>query len=227
METKEIERYLDPRVKLHCKLLSPFTLALLTDEILAPMSFSMDDIPVEGKDGLFIALDLMYFNERNGYEVVGMRLYSKDPSRVWLIDWQMMRTLRIEDYKKYALSHVLLIERPGTKPSDFEYRPYRFDYDLHYAAEARKESGKLDLKAIARLYSAAILTTRNPREVLAKGFGVSKPAISKWVEKVRAEGYGTYTYTREEIEERVKEDGETAARLAQYDVELPLDEENE
>lgn len=35
---------------------------------------------------------------------------------------------------------------------------------------------------------------KNPREVLAGGFGVSKPAVAKWAAKARAEGlYTAYT----------------------------------
>ena len=102
--------------------------------------------------------------------------------------------MRIEDCKNYAVSLVLLRYRPGTPISDFDYMPYNFWNDLHYVAQARVESGSLDLKAFARLYSVATKIMKNPREVLAGGFGVSKPAVAKWAAKARAEGlYTAYT----------------------------------
>ena len=195
METREIAPLLDRRVKIYDRSLNMSTVVDIAEDVDAPARFSVTDIPVEGKEGLMLALDINYSGfPRDEYDVIGMRLYSTDPARTWIINANLLRALRIEDCKNYAVSLVLLRYRPGTPISDFDYMPYNFWNDLHYVAQAREESGSLDLKAFARLYSVATKIMKNPREVLAGGFGVSKPAVAKWAAKARAEGlYTAYT----------------------------------
>lgn len=195
MKTSEITPRLDRRVRIHDDYLGVSSVVDIAADVDTPTRFSVVDIPVHGKEGLMLALDIAHSgSERDEYDVVDMRLYSADPARTWIINGKLLRTLRIDDYKNYAVSLVLLRYKPGTKIRDFDYMPYDFWDDLRRVAAAREKSGSIDLSAFARLYSVATKIMKNPRDVLAEGFGVSKPAVAKWVAKARAAGlYTAYT----------------------------------
>ena len=121
METREIAPLLDRRVKIYDRSLNMSTVVDIAEDVDAPARFSVTDIPVEGKEGLMLALDINYSGfPRDEYDVIGMRLYSTDPARTWIINANLLRALRIDVCKMFAVSRVLLRYRPGTPLSELD-----------------------------------------------------------------------------------------------------------
>lgn len=217
METKELQRLIDPSVTLHIPVVNASTLIPCGEGLYLPSAFSVARTGVKGNEVLQHKITFNGESSRHTLKVAGISLLSSEE-----IDGAMLRELRFDELRRAAMGLAILL---GCHVNREEvYLPYHFQQDLELVVSERNGRGTPDLRRIARLYSAASIQWPNPRDYIAEAFDVTTTTVSYWVRKAREAGFYV-GYSEEERAKAVKEHEEIVERLAQYDVESPVEEE--
>lgn len=180
METKEIARYLDPRVCDAPATLDLNTVAHLGADIVAPLTLGMRDIPVDEVPGLMIReLRADWNTETQSYETTGLAFAGRAGVPV---TGATLRRVPVDKYRHFAVRNWLMVYM-----GDNEFRPYRLD-DLGILRDtARNGADDANLRQVARIYSAGRHISDSPRKLVADTFGISASTATNWINLARLE----------------------------------------